>query len=220
VLDRDWLILQLTDSAFPTGAFAHSGGLEAAWQIGDVPTPAELTAFLAASLQQAADTTAAIVAMTTREPGRFAELDAFADAMLLNAVANRASRSQGQALLTATQRIFCPPALGELARSAGTPQHLAPVFGVVHAALGVDERNAVSNFLFVTLRGLVSAAVRLGIVGPLEGQGMQFDLARSSPQWAERALSICNVDEITATSPLLDYYQSLQDLLYSRLFIS
>lgn len=215
-IPQHWLILQLTDSAFPTGAFAHSGGLEAAWQSGDVPTAAELQAFLHASLQQAAGTTAAIVAMTCRQPQRLAELDAFTDAILLNAVANKASRSQGQAMLAAATRVFPASALP---RRSGMG-HLAPVFGAVHAALGIDDRTAVSNFLFVTLRGLVSAAVRLGIVGPLEGQGMQFDLARSSSAWIATALSIDNVDAIASTSPLLDYYQSLQERLYSRLFVS
>ena len=32
----DWLTWQVVDSAFPTGAFAHSYGLEAAWQQGEV----------------------------------------------------------------------------------------------------------------------------------------------------------------------------------------
>ncbi|HZH77778.1 MAG TPA: urease accessory protein UreF, partial [Archangium sp.] len=31
-----WRVLQLADSAFPTGGFAHSGGLEAAVQQGEV----------------------------------------------------------------------------------------------------------------------------------------------------------------------------------------
>ena len=34
--DNQWLLWQLADSAFPTGGFAHSGGLEAAWQNGEV----------------------------------------------------------------------------------------------------------------------------------------------------------------------------------------
>src|SRR6187200_2400730 len=103
---EDLLAWQLVDSAFPTGAFAHSGGLEAAWQSGEVPAAADLTAFLQASLQQAAGTTAAIVALATRSPDRFVELDDFTDAMLLNTVANKASRSQGQALLAAATRVF------------------------------------------------------------------------------------------------------------------
>jgi urease accessory protein len=243
VIDRNWLILQLTDSAFPTGAFAHSGGLEAVWQSGETPGAAGLAAFLSASLQQAAGTTAAIVAMTARSPQRFAELDDFTDAMLLNAVANKASRSQGQALLAASTRVFgsltpglsaAPPrirggaalctgveSLESLARSARSrPCHLAPVFGMVHAELGVDPQTAVSNFLFVTLRGLVSAAVRLGIVGPLEGQTLQFEIARGSDGWVDTALSIEDVSAIASTAPLLDYYQSMQELLYSRLFVS
>ncbi len=232
-----WLILQLTDSAFPTGAFAHSGGLEAAWQSGETPAAAELTAFLSASLQQAAGTTAAIVAMSAREPERFTELDEFTDAMLLNAVAKKASRSQGQALLAATSRVFSDAACGGFAggsppqaaslnefakdvRRRSSPTHLAPVFGVVHAYLGIDPKTAVSNFLFVTLRGLVSAAVRLGIVGPLEGQTLQFEIARGCDGRVETALSIDNVSAIVSTAPLLDYYQSMQELLYSRLFVS
>ena len=49
----DWLTWQVVDSAFPTGAFAHSGGLEAAWQQGEVKDLDALRAFLDASVQQA-----------------------------------------------------------------------------------------------------------------------------------------------------------------------
>jgi hypothetical protein len=50
--NNDWLLWQLCDSAFPTGGFAHSLGLEAAWQHGEVRNRAELVSFLQASLHQ------------------------------------------------------------------------------------------------------------------------------------------------------------------------
>ena len=49
----DWLAWQVIDSAFPTGAFAHSWGLEAAWQHGEVDGLDSLRLFLNASILQA-----------------------------------------------------------------------------------------------------------------------------------------------------------------------
>jgi urease accessory protein len=69
------------------------------------------------------------------------------------------------------------------------------------------------------LRGLVSAAVRLGIVGPLQGQTLQHGLA----VYAQELLRRCEpltLDEIAQTAPLLDLWQANQDRLYSRLFQS
>ena len=47
-----WLLWQLADSAFPTGGFAHSGGLEAAWQHGEVRNRNDLSTFIEAGLSQ------------------------------------------------------------------------------------------------------------------------------------------------------------------------
>ena len=104
--DDDWLIFQLADSAFPAGGFAHSGGLEAAFQHSWVNDMQSLEAMIRCQLQAAAHLAAPFVAAAHREPERTPACDDFCDASLNNHVANRASRAQGQAfVLAASARV-------------------------------------------------------------------------------------------------------------------
>jgi len=217
-------MLQLTDSAFPTGAFAHSNGLEAAWQMGEVAGRAELLQFARAAQQQAACLAGPIVAAVAAETDRFESLDTFFDTAMTNHVANRASRTQGQSLLATAGRVFANEALldhHKRLRNGQLPGHLPATFGLIYGTLKIDVEAAVSCFVFLNLRGLISAAVRLGIVGPIEGQNIQLELAGESKQWIARSLAVKDVEaEVAQASPLLDFYQALQDQLYSRLFVS
>jgi urease accessory protein len=116
----DWLTWQIVDSAFPTGTFAHSWGLEAAWQQGDVDDLPALRAFLDATIRQTARGAIPLVNATYRAPERLALLDALADAFLINAVANSASRVQGRTLLATIARIWPSAAIADLqGRCAG-----------------------------------------------------------------------------------------------------
>lgn len=218
----DWLLWQLADSAFPAGSFAHSGGLEAAWQCGLLGRGDALGDFLRSALAQAARGAVPLAVAACRDPQLFDEIDKFCDAFLSNHVANRASRGQGQALLAAAERVFRVPRLIEFAadvRARRPPGHLAPAFGVVANALDVGAEQAGRLFLFLALRGLASAAVRLGVVGPLEAQSIQYGLAADAERYAAEALRT-PVEDVAQTGPLLDLAQGGQDRLYSRLFQS
>src|SRR5688500_8997828 len=103
---HDWLLWQLVDSAFPTGGFAHSGGVEAAWQHGMIRDGDDLLELAQAALQQAACGVVPVLLATLRQPADFAEYDSFYDASLTNHVANRASRAQGRALLATASATF------------------------------------------------------------------------------------------------------------------
>jgi urease accessory protein len=211
---NDWLIWQLVDSAFPTGGFAHSGGLEAASQHGAVRGPDALEQYIDASLRQAARGPAVFVAAAWQEPARWADVDAACDLFVNNHVANRASRAQGRALIASTARAFATADLVELDRSARrdrTGAHLAPAWGVVCRAMDVDAARTTSLFLFAAGRSLVFSAVRMGLVGPIEGQQIQARLA--TREWP------VGVDPVQ-TAPILDLLQGTQDRLYSRLFQS
>lgn len=208
------MIWQLVDSAFPTGGFAHSAGLEAAWQQGEIEGRRGLLEYLEVSLRQAGSASLPMVMSAHRRPGEFATLDAWFDAWMSNHVANRASRLQGRALWTAVERAF----LRELG-PAPEPGHLAPIFGVLMAKLGLDADRTASLFLFQQLRSALSAAVRLGIVGPLEAQTMQHRLSMRGERIARQQRD-AEWTDLTQTAPLLDLWQGAQDRLYSRLFQS
>jgi urease accessory protein len=95
------LLWQLIDSAFPSGAFAHSWGVEAAYQAGEIESETALRRFLRDSLWQTGHAVLPLVTTAHRDPARFEALDAVCEAFLTNAVANRASRQQGRAFLAA-----------------------------------------------------------------------------------------------------------------------
>jgi urease accessory protein len=213
----DLLLWQLADSAFPTGGFAHSAGLEAAWQHGEVKNRAELMAFLETSLHQAAQAALPFVVVAHSEPQRLPELDKLCDAFLSNHVANRASRLQGRAFMTAVERI-CAPQTPE-ARPQTPSSHFAPVFGACLRALKVPRDTTVRLFVFSHLRSLLAAAVRLNIVGPMEAQKLQHQLSSLSEEIVQSSAAL-TLDDLAQTAPLLDLWQGAQDRLYSRLFQS
>jgi urease accessory protein len=231
----DFLVWQLADSAFPTGGFAHSAGLEAAWQHGAVRTRVDLVSFLDISLHQLGHSALPFVTAAHEQPNRLDEFDWLCEAFTNNHVANRASRVQGRALLAAVERIFPnqdsalnaegggrKAVSGARMAEGGEPvafAHFAPVFGAMLRVLGVPRDTAARLFLFNHLRGLLAAAVRLNLVGPMEAQSIQNQFASR----AEEILAACGtltLDDLAQTSPLLDLWQGAQDRLYSRLFQS
>jgi urease accessory protein len=216
----DWLTWQIVDSAFPTGVFAHSSGLEAAWQQGEVDDLAALRGFVEASIQQAGYASLPLVNDAYRSPERLEAFDELADAFLLNVVANRASRIQGRTLLATAGRIWPSAALAALqARSDAICSHVAPLSGATFRAIGLPLPTVQRVVLYGAARGVLSAAVRLGIAGSFDAQRLQYE----SGPWLDRIADRCrglSIDDLAQTAPVLDLLQGGHDRLYSRLFQS
>jgi urease accessory protein len=239
----DVRVWQLVDSAFPTGAFAHSLGLESAWHHGELATRDDLRRFVEATILQAASGTLPLVDAAHRDPGRLAEWDALNDVFLANAVANRASRQQGRTLMASAVRIFASSTLDALAArvaptsnfqaptskevptsNSQTPTaarcaHVAPVTGAVFGALGVSLETTQRVVLFIASRGVLSAAVRLGVTGSYEAQRLQAECAAWSATVQARHRG-AGPDDLAQTAPVIDIIQGAHDRLYSRLFQS
>src|SRR5690348_1024477 len=156
--EGNWLIWQLADSAFPTGGFAHSLGLEAAWQLGEVRSSEDLVQFVRTHLSQSGRSSLPFVNEAFHEAKPFAYLDRMCDAFLSNHVANRASRAQGQAFLFTAAQAFDSDLLKDFRESVlreKLPGHFAPVFGTVLRLLKITHTMCVRLFLFMSLRGLL-----------------------------------------------------------------
>ncbi|HKY21381.1 MAG TPA: urease accessory UreF family protein [Vicinamibacterales bacterium] len=216
------LVWQLIDSSFPAGGFAHSGGLEAGVQHGLVADSAGVLSFARHALAQAGRSALPLVTAAHREPASLPELDRLSDVFITNPVANRASRAQGRAFLTSVARSFPRSNVSSIqhtVRAEDLCPHFAPMFGAVLEALAIDRADTQRAFLFITVRGVSSAAVRLGLIGAYEAQEAQAVLAPEIERTIQRCGGLAAVD-IAQTAPLIDLCQSTHDRLYSRLFQS
>jgi len=216
----DWLTWQLVDSAFPTGAFAHSSGLESAWQQGEIEDLDALERFVRSSVLQAGHATLPLLNSAHRQPDRLASLDELCDVFLVNAVANRASRIQGRSLVATAERIWPSDAMSGLKAVAQTTcAHVAPLSGATFRVLGLPLATAQKVALFGAARAVLTAAVRLGIAGSFEAQRMQH----AGVPWLEEVARRCGAltaDDLAQTAPVIDILQGGHDRLYSRLFQS
>ena len=216
-----WLEWQLADSAFPVGGYAHSSGLEAAWQQGEV-NAGSLDRFVCDAIAQAGSSAVPFVCAAHDDPSALPAIDQRCDAFLRNPVANRASRVQGRAWIGTIERSFPRPevhAFCDTVRAQPIGRHYAPLVGAALRTLGVDRDAAARLFLFGVCRGTFSAAVRLGIVGTTDAQRMLAERADDLDRTLASSVML-SVDEAAHTSPLADLWQASHDRLYSRLFQS
>lgn len=212
-----WLLLQVVDGAFPSGGFAHSAGLEPSLHLRGI---GDLEPFVDEALWQTGRAALPFVRRACEAHADLAALDGLYDATQSSHVANRASRAQGRSLAGAASRVFERPemvAIAEHARSG--PAHHAVIFGAVFGVVGISPEDTMMAWLHASLRSLLSAAVRLGIVGPLEAQ--QIHASRATV--LDRVLASCgglHVDDAAMTAPLLELFGALHDGLDGRLFQS
>jgi urease accessory protein len=176
-----------SDSAFPSGSFAFSNGIEGAAALKAGMNRADLAEALETTLRHrwaTAERLALLHAFHAENVRGLALIDAAFEASTLSEPSRTGSRRNGSALLISHSRLGTRGAAEyrALIASGDALGHLPVAQGWLWRRCGLDERSAVAASAYTVAAGLVNAAVRLGAIGAIDAQGAlagTFDLIES-----------------------------------------
>jgi len=222
----DLRLLQMTDSAFPLGGFAFSSGLESAAKLGLIVDLATFRKYLKNYLHQPACSEIPFVRSAFEltcvgyqdlEP-LYKRFNAFVTIPTMR----QGSITQGRSLLMAFRTGYHDVSITDFSvwlEERKIVPHFVPTFGVCTklARLSIDD--ALSGYCYMALRDQINAAVRLGLLGPHEGQRFLWKLLEDVPEILSSTKDL-QYYQAVRTCVSLDIAQAHHSSLYSRLFRS
>ncbi len=221
-------LLQFSDGLFPTGAYAHSMGLEWYVQAGTLKNAQEARELVAGYLETTVKPTDAVMMLGARQSAEsnnlkaLLELDLRLDAMKAAAEQREASQQIGRQIARVAAALCRAPIIQryfESIASGVTPGHQAIAFGVVGAALGWEPLRATEAYLYTSAVTMVSAAVKLIPLGQLEGQQILWSLHGLIADLANKVMD-ARPEDAWSFNPGLEIASMRHAKLEARLFRS
>jgi urease accessory protein len=220
-------LLQISDSMFPTGAFAHSFGLESYVQSGIVRDAAALRTLLRTQLRHGLPTAdmlvckEAVTACEDEDHLRF--LDQLLTAAKPAVEQRKASQEVGRRLLRSGRSLVGDNARldalhADVQRGAVVGHH-AIVFGLLGAALGLSVEAILLAYGYTFVAGQTSAAVRLVPLGQTDALQTIKALWPDIEAAVGRTMS-ASFDDFGSFMPALDIRAMQHEYLDGRLFMS
>ncbi|WP_285241110.1 urease accessory protein UreF [Arthrobacter sp. G.S.26] len=220
--DYQLALQQLTDSALPTGAFAHSLGFEAYLDRELVWDEASFGAWLGAFISQSLTYSDGLAIRFLYEGWNVAELDSLLSASLLPRQVREASAKMGGRLLEIGGEIFPSAELAlyrDLVGGGRAVGHQPLAFAVVARSLDVPLAEALAAYLFATVTSLTQNAVRAIPLGQNAGQRLLREAADGVAAAVERVKHL-TPDDFGAVSPGLEIFQMRHERQRARMFMS
>jgi urease accessory protein len=217
-------LLAWLSPGFPIGAFSYSHGLEAAVESGAVHNRASLQAWIAAVVAQGSGRIDAGILLDAHHAALAADIAALGSAnrrgLAYRGTAElaRETAAQGDAFLAACRAAWPEPFLD---RWAATPEAVCypAAVGAATARAGIAPADVLVGYLQAMTANLVSAGLRLGIVGQTDGQRILAALEPVITQAAADAIARDPDDFGTATFAV-DLASMAHETQYTRLFRS
>ena len=237
-------LLGWTSPSFPTGGFSYSHGLEAAVDGGTVRDRASLQAWIAAIVANGSGRIDCDILRDAYRTAAIGDAERLATAnrrgIAFRATAELALESgqQGEAFLATCRAAWSDPFVEAWSSPHRNPPPLAgegrvadflcdkdrgvchaAVFGAIAARAGIALEDALVGYLHAFASNLVSAGIRLGVIGQTDGQRILAALEPVVAEAMEAALNRDSADFGSATFAA-DLGSMAHETQYSRLFRS
>ena len=225
-----WLpqLLQSSDSMFPTGAYAHSYGMEGAVQDGLIKDIADFRAFINDMVSPGLEklelpaAAAAFTAAQDADLARLCELDQRYGAMKPSRELREATARTGRQRLLLNLEIAGEPFWHDIeqARLAKRLEAYEPIVLGTQGALGQMPLDDTLGLAFYHgLTPFVNAALKLVRMGQLACQKILSEALAQTAEVVDKAKQI-SIEEMGWICPALDISSARHERAFSRLFIS
>ena len=221
------LLMQLTDSNFPSGAFSHSFGLETFVQQEAIKQVDDFQAFLEGYITQLqfTDGLSARLVYDYLEQGKWDDILRVDHILYCSAGATESrlgAQRIGQQMLRLYRALYPNTLLERYAAEIAEKKaygHSSICQAILLKHLQFDRDIAIQTILYTACTSIIQNAVRGIPLGQTDGQRM-FQLAVQ--KCYEAAMNVLELKEqhLGSTSPLLEIKQMQHEQLHVRLFMS
>ena len=218
-------LLAWLSPAFPVGSFAYSHGLEWAHEAGDITDFGTCCDWISDLLTHGSGRNDAILlsaswrAVTTRNAEQLRDVAELALALQPSSERYLESSMQGKAFLLAARAAWPSDALDFLSATHQGDLAYPIVLGAAAAGYSIPLDRVLDAFLLAFVSNLVSASVRLGVIGQTDGQRViaaLMPLVRDEARKAETA----TLDDLGSSVFRSDLASLQHETQYTRLFRS
>jgi urease accessory protein len=226
--DNFLLLLQVSNSSFPTGSFSYSYGLETLIFERAINSAASAELWCRNWLRFGIACGDGVAVVAAFRRALYADLDGIGklvqlvEALKISRESRDASAKTGAAFLTACRDVFKIPEIERLdaaLKARKLRPHHAVVYGVAGAGLGFTEQQTIETYLWSSLSNIVSVVGRLLPLGQTDVQRILKDATGLIEQSAEIARSRDEA-QICSMNSALDAASMRHERLHTRLCMS
>lgn len=224
-LDADFLLLHLSDSALPTGAFAHSFGFETYMDAERITNAEEFQDWLKVLLKVQLTSSDALAMRMFYATPTLSELKRLDERLFAGTPAREireANARMGTRMAEIVAETYSVPLILEyleLIKNRELSGHPALAFALATHSAGIDVDRAIHAHLTATVSSLIQNAVRGIPLGQMAGQRVMFGMREHIGAAVKRSAMLDAID-FCSGDPGLDISQMVHETQRARLFMS